>query len=96
VKLSGSGERVRLRIRDWGRGFEVVPSVGGGPGERVGLAGMRERVALAGGELRVYGREGVGTLLVADVPLSKEADGGTNLVQRLAGIGRLRVGGPDG
>ncbi len=95
VKLSGSRDRVRLRVRDWGRGFEVVPSVVGGPGERVGLAGMKERVALVGGEVRVYGKEGVGTLLVADVPLSERADGSTNLLQRLAGIGRLSPGTPN-
>lgn len=96
VKLNGSRKRVRLRVRDWGLGFEVVSPVGGGPGERVGLAGMKERVALVGGELRVYGQEGVGTLLVADVPLSGEADGSADLVQRLARTGRPAPGDSDG
>ncbi len=63
--------QVRLRIRDWGRGFEpeALAKSESGPGERVGLAGMRERVALLGGEFEVISKPGAGTLVVAKVPL---------------------------
>ena len=61
--------QVRLRVRDWGRGFEPGALNGGEnrPGERVGLASMRERVALFGGEFAVYSKPGAGTLVVAKV-----------------------------
>ena len=65
------GGRVRLEVKDWGRGFDVRAANGGnGPGERVGLSGMRERVALLGGELEIASRPGGGTRISAEVPLS--------------------------
>jgi len=41
-----------------------------GPGERVGLAGMEERIALLGGELQVRSSPGEGTRISASVPLA--------------------------
>ena len=74
-----------MQIRDWGVGFGSGRSRMGGPGERVGLSGMRERVSLVGGNLRIHSKEGVGTLIIADVPLPEGAtDGGVDLAQRLA------------
>jgi signal transduction histidine kinase len=65
------GQEIRLRVRDLGRGFSKTELVsGGGPGERVGISGMEERVALLGGTFRVLSRPGAGTLLVARVPLT--------------------------
>ena len=70
VVLERDGGGLRLEVRDWGRGFdphetaEVV-----GPGERVGLSSMRERMALLGGELEIRGEPGIGTSVVARVPL---------------------------
>ncbi len=64
--------KVRLRIRDWGRGFDPASLVdANGPGERVGLSSMRERAGLLGGTFRVHSRPGVGTLIVVEVPLPK-------------------------
>jgi signal transduction histidine kinase len=61
---------VRLRVRDWGRGFspctEMYGSVGG---QRVGLSSMHERAALLGGALRIHSEPGSGTLVKAEVPL---------------------------
>lgn len=63
--------RARLEVRDWGRGFDPeAPRVGGGPGERVGLNSMKERVAILGGSFSVQSRPGVGALVTAEVPLS--------------------------
>jgi PAS domain S-box-containing protein len=61
---------VRLEVRDWGRGFEPTEMVkGSGPGERVGLSSMKERVALLGGDLEIESEPGKGTSVVAEVPL---------------------------
>jgi PAS domain S-box-containing protein len=70
VTLGHRARTVRLEVRDRGCGFEpgkdtrVV-----GPGERVGLASMRERVALLGGDLRIHSRLNEGTSVVAEIPL---------------------------
>ena len=72
VVLERLREKVRLRVRDWGRGFDPASLVAAnGPGERVGLSSMRERVALLGGDFRVHSHRGVGTLIVVEVPLPK-------------------------
>ncbi|MDQ3436372.1 MAG: PAS domain S-box protein [Actinomycetota bacterium] len=60
---------VRLNVRDWGPGFDPEKATdGGGPGERLGLSSMRERVALLGGHLEVYSLPGEGTEVVAEIP----------------------------
>ena len=66
----GDGE-VYLGVRDFGRGFDpaALETLGGGPGERVGIAGMRERVSMLGGELEIQSRPGAGTSITATIPL---------------------------
>jgi signal transduction histidine kinase len=60
---------VHLYVRDWGPGFDPEKATdGGGPGERLGLSSMRERVALLGGHLEVRSRPGEGTEVVAEIP----------------------------
>jgi len=70
VSLRKSGGRVRLEVRDTGRGFdpEAIPEASGS-GERVGIASMCERVTLLGGDLRLTSSPGEGTSVVAEVPL---------------------------
>ena len=61
---------VHLEVRDYGCGFDPdAAPVGSGPAERLGLAGMRERLALVGGELKIHSKLNAGTSLVAEVPL---------------------------
>lgn len=73
IKLERLDESVRLEVRDWGRGFELGEgTTKGGPGERVGLAGMQERISLLGGDLKVYSEPGAGTSVVAEVPLYED------------------------
>lgn len=73
VRLERLDQTVRLEVRDWGRGFELGKGTNeGGPGERVGLVGMRERVILLGGDLKVDSQPGAGTTIVAEVPLFGE------------------------
>jgi PAS domain S-box-containing protein len=62
---------VRLKVRDWGRGFRPSGVRGSaGPGEAVGLSSMRDRVAMLGGSLRIRSEPGLGTSVVAEIPLS--------------------------
>ena len=62
---------IELEVRDWGRGFDPAAlQRGDGPGERIGLSGMRERIGLLGGEFGVRTSPGVGTSVTARVPLS--------------------------
>jgi PAS domain S-box-containing protein len=70
VMLQRAEDSVRLQVRDWGQGFrpdEVM--TGDGPGERVGLSSMRERIALLGGSFEIHSEPGAGTEVVAEVPL---------------------------
>ena len=70
LSLRRKGRAVRLEVQDWGQGFRpTAPRDAAGPGERVGLPGMQERVALLGGRCRVQSRPGAGTRVVAEVPL---------------------------
>jgi len=70
IRLARRAESAYLEVRDWGRGFDQsVESNGRGRGEQVGIAGMRERITLLGGDFRVRSRLGVGTRIVAEVPL---------------------------
>jgi signal transduction histidine kinase len=62
-----------LEVQDSGRGFDPAAQQGAGPGERIGLSGMRERVALLGGQCEVRSRPGAGTRVVAVVPLRPPA-----------------------
>ena len=70
LALRRRGPRVRLEVRDSGRGFDTVAVASGGrPSERVGIAGMLERVALLNGTCQVRSRPGGGTHVIAEVPL---------------------------
>jgi signal transduction histidine kinase len=65
---------VRLEVRDQGQGFDpAAQPLESGPGERVGLVGMRERVGMLGGGLEIDSRVGAGTAVVATVPLTHAA-----------------------
>jgi signal transduction histidine kinase len=66
---------VWLRIEDRGKGFDAgnVPEAGG-PGERVGLSSMRERVKLVGGDFEIRSEVGVGTTIRARVPLPDDVE----------------------
>jgi PAS domain S-box-containing protein len=69
IALRRSNTGVELQVRDWGPGFDPEKATdGGGPGERLGLSSMRERVALLGGNLEVRSKPGEGTEVVAEIP----------------------------
>jgi PAS domain S-box-containing protein len=60
---------VTALVEDDGRGFEPGRVVSGPGPRRLGLLGMRERVALVGGTLLIESGEGEGTTLRARIPL---------------------------
>lgn len=67
---------VRLEVADEGRGFDPSSvASGNGSGERVGLCGMREGLSLLGGALGIVSEPGLGTALVAEVPLPGGSEG---------------------
>lgn len=70
VVLERVGRVVRLEVRDTGRGFDrSALQSDSGAGERVGLPGMQERVALLGGRCVIESRIGHGTTVTAIVPV---------------------------
>jgi len=68
VQLSYAGDSVEIGVRDDGVGFAPGAPVGG-----FGLAGMRSRVAEAGGDLDVRSAPGAGTSVTALIPLGLPA-----------------------
>ncbi len=66
VELVAEPEALRLRIRDDGRGFVVDEAIAASRSH--GLVGMRERVELLGGELRIDSAPGEGTVVTASLP----------------------------
>jgi signal transduction histidine kinase len=70
VVLQLSPGQVSAVVEDDGRGFDADSAPAAGTGERrLGLLGMRERVALVGGTLAVESGAGRGTTVIARVPL---------------------------
>jgi two-component system sensor histidine kinase UhpB len=71
VRLERDGDRVELDVSDDGRGYAFDEAEGG-----LGIAGMRERALLVGGELSIESRPGDGTtvrLKVGEPPPDAEA-----------------------
>lgn len=69
VSLEFTGTAVRLEVRDDGVGFDVAASLTDPARRRLGLLGMRERVALVGGTLCIDSRPGGGAVVRADIPV---------------------------
>jgi two-component system sensor histidine kinase UhpB len=74
VRLFTAGGRLAISVRDDGRGFELEEvrerSANGGS---LGLIGMEERMALAGGSFELRSAPGQGTILLATFPLAAPA-----------------------
>jgi PAS domain S-box-containing protein len=82
LSLARRERSMHLEVRDFGRGFDLeeLRSGEGRRGERVGLTGMRERLALLGGGLEVHSKPGQGTSVVAELPLSEpDKTGGSSV-----------------
>jgi two-component system sensor histidine kinase UhpB len=69
VELDREGDEVRLAVADDGHGF-AFDRIGTG----LGIAGMRERALLVGGDLQVESRPGEGTRVQLRVPIENGND----------------------
>ena len=65
VTLTRKGSSVVVIVEDDGKGFDAA-----GPSDGLGLLGMRERLALVGGTLRIETAADSGTTIAAEVPVS--------------------------
>ena len=70
VELTSDEESIYLAVRDWGDGFEAnsIQKNGG-----LGLASMKERARLVGGELRIDSKPSSGTLVEVTIPILQES-----------------------
>jgi signal transduction histidine kinase len=66
AQVTASDGRLVLRIRDDGRGITSEEVLGA---KSLGLTGMRERIGLLGGQVRVEGTPGQGTTVVVELPV---------------------------
>jgi signal transduction histidine kinase len=70
VKIEFSDSQVKVLIQDNGKGFDTSSTVGDLTKKgKLGLAGMRERVQLLGGNINIRSQVGEGTLISVEVPL---------------------------
>jgi two-component system, NarL family, sensor histidine kinase UhpB len=78
IVLEWRPRELRLVVEDDGRGFDpdlAEPPSPVGQRPRLGLSGMRERLSLLRGRLRIESRPGGGTSLFAAIPLAPENGG---------------------
>jgi signal transduction histidine kinase len=65
IAISTSDDTLHLTVEDNGRGFDPAAL-----SSRLGLAGMRERMSLVGGNLEVESSPGTGATILARIPLA--------------------------
>jgi PAS domain S-box-containing protein len=68
VELVQHGDRLRIRIRDWGVGFDPAGIEEG----RFGLYGIRQRARLLGGNATIESAPGEGACITVELPLVLE------------------------
>ena len=77
VRLFTAGDRLALSVRDDGYGFDPDSARRRAhAGGSLGLAGMEERIAIAGGSIELRSQPGQGTVLLATFPLEREGGAG--------------------
>ncbi len=67
VTASADEKQLYVEVADRGRGFDLTAVLA--RTDSLGLAGLRERVNLAGGRLEIHSRPGEGTRIQAEFPL---------------------------
>jgi PAS domain S-box-containing protein len=71
VELRGTEGEIQLTVSDSGVGFDPHEAING---HGLGLISMRERLYLAGGQISIDSRSGVGTTIRARVPFSSDSN----------------------
>ena len=66
-----TGDSIRCRIRDNGRGFDPASIAVRHAEQGFGLIGIRERLSVVGGHLEINSVDGRGTELVISIPVEK-------------------------
>jgi PAS domain S-box-containing protein len=69
VDLQCTLGQIQLAVRDWGAGFDTRDS---SQCQGLGLISMRERVQLVGGHFSIQSQPGIGTTIIASVPLKDQ------------------------
>lgn len=69
IAFSSRPDAVMIVVSDDGKGFDQ-PTAAGAQNGHLGLAGMRERVALLGGQMSVRSKTGQGTRVTVEIPLT--------------------------
>jgi signal transduction histidine kinase len=72
VRLWSTQDTFCIQIEDQGQGFDVGATLAAGTSS--GLAGMRERTALLGGQLTVESASGAGARVTAEFPLDSRVE----------------------
>ena len=67
VRLWTDQDTLSVQIEDQGTGFDPEPALAAA--NTIGLAGMRERAVLLGGQLTIESAPGAGTYVTAELPL---------------------------
>ena len=76
VRFDGHADRVRLEVRDDGRGCDLATALArGSTGASAGLGGMRDRARLFDGSLHLDSAPGAGFTLVLELPIADPAAG---------------------
>ncbi|MDD2901608.1 MAG: response regulator [Syntrophales bacterium] len=76
IRLVASHPKIILRLEDDGRGFDVAGQAAlNQQHRRMGLLGMKERVAFLGGEMRIESQPNKGTKINIEIPWSREGHG---------------------
>jgi two-component system sensor histidine kinase UhpB len=76
VRLRREPERLRLEVRDEGRGFDATAALARSDEEAgFGLRGMRDRVQLLGGRFEISSAPGAGTTIRLELPLDPSRGG---------------------
>lgn len=78
VRLSTHQQMLVIEVDDLGTGFDVNATQAAG--ETSGLAGMRERAVLLGGQLTVQSSRGVGTRLTAEFCIADGSSSGVGVL----------------
>ena len=83
VRIQKLPRAIGLTIKDNGQSFPVARMLYAKTNKRLGLLGMRERVEMIGGSLRIESAPGQGTTIHAEVPFTTDRTRGGGVINPL-------------